>query len=159
MVSICSIIWSHGWISSNIGTQKRNYFCTSDQIQRKSMMNKIPHCHWVERKHFRRQHRKVLPPKMSTTSRLAVGLISHALFGRACLMKRLEAVPRTFFGKPLLFYQATRDREGSCFFFFFPSNLKPSSPSSRRYIFGAIESYIMILKVCYWWGPRCRNHR
>lgn len=68
---------------------EQKYFSTSNQIQRKPMMNKIPHCHWVERKHFRRQHRKVLPPKMSNTSRLAVGLISHALFGRACLMKRL----------------------------------------------------------------------
>jgi hypothetical protein len=97
---------------------------------------------------------------MSNTSRLAVGLISHALFGRACLMKRLEVFGyarsfinkyhEVFFGKPLLFYQATRDQEGSCILFYFPSNLKPSSPSSRRYIFGAIESYIMILKVCYW---------
>ena len=47
---------------------------------------------------------------------------------------------------------------GFLFFFFFLGNLKPSCPSSRRYIIGAIESYIMILEVRYWWSPRCRNH-
>jgi len=66
-----------------------------------------------------------------------------------------QQVPRNFFWETILFYQATRDREVPVFFF---GHLKASSPSSRRYIFGAIESCIIILKVCYWWSPRCRNH-